>query len=275
MLQLSPQQRGLFDSCEPRFDRRLARLCHMPLDQGAWVDHVPGWLEGHEALLETLWSTTRWQSQRRRMYERVVDVPRLVATLPADGPGHPVLPEVADALSARYGRPLPDVSLAAYRDGRDSVAFHGDRLGIDRADAIVAIVSLGAPRRFSCGEPAAARPARSISAGEICWSWAARASSPGNTPCRRWRTPACGSAFSSAPALPTATHSALSVFAPHGLPVLPGADQRPRSDVSRHASGTGRGRDRAPQPGPRPGVGLPDRDAAGRRRAAGQRLLRP
>jgi len=148
MLQLSPQQRGLFDSCEPRFDRRLARLCHMPLDEGAWVDHVPGWLEGHEALLEALWLTTRWQSHRRRMYERVVDVPRLVATLPADGPGHPVLPEVADALSARYGRPLPDVSLAAYRDGRDSVAFHGDRLGIDRADAIVAIVSLGAPRRF-------------------------------------------------------------------------------------------------------------------------------
>ena len=92
MLQLSPQQRGLFDSCEPRFDRRLARLCHMPLDEGAWVDHVPGWLEGHEALLEALWLTTRWQSHRRRMYERVVDVPRLVATLPADGPGHPVLP---------------------------------------------------------------------------------------------------------------------------------------------------------------------------------------
>jgi alkylated DNA repair dioxygenase AlkB len=82
------------------------------------------------------------------MYERVVDVPRLVATLPDDGPGHPVLREVAMALSEHYGRPLFDVSLAAYRDGRDSVAFHGDRLGIQRADAIVAILSLGFARRF-------------------------------------------------------------------------------------------------------------------------------
>jgi alkylated DNA repair dioxygenase AlkB len=148
MPQLSPQQRSLFEPCEPRFDQRLARLSRVPLDKGAWIDHLPGWLDGHEAVLDTLWSTTRWRSQRRWMYERVVEVPRLVATLPEDGPGHPVLPELAVALSAHYGRPLPDVSLAAYRDGRDSVAFHGDRLGIQRADAMVAIVSLGSPRRF-------------------------------------------------------------------------------------------------------------------------------
>ena len=55
---------------------------------------------------------------------------------------------MAQALSDHYGRPLFDISLAAYRDGRDSVAFHGDRLGIRRADAIVAIVSLGFARRF-------------------------------------------------------------------------------------------------------------------------------
>ena len=120
----------------------------MPLDRGAWVDHIPGWLDGHETLLETLWPTTRWRSQRRQMYERVVEVPRLMATLPDDGPGHPIVHEMAAALSAKYGRPLPSISLAAYRDGRDSVAFHGDRLGIRRADAIVAIVSLGYARRF-------------------------------------------------------------------------------------------------------------------------------
>jgi alkylated DNA repair dioxygenase AlkB len=148
MLQLSPQQPDLFDSGEPRFDQRLARLCRMPLDKGAWLDHLPGWLEGHAAVLETLLSTMRWRSQRRRMYERVVDVPRLVASLPDDGPGHPILYKVAEALSNHYGRLLPDISLAAYRDGRDSVAFHGDRLGIRRANAIVAIVSLGSPRRF-------------------------------------------------------------------------------------------------------------------------------
>ncbi len=82
------------------------------------------------------------------MYDRVVDVPRLVATVPDDGPGHQILHEIAAILGARYGRPLPSISLAAYRDGRDSVAFHGDRLGRETDDAIVAILSLGAPRRF-------------------------------------------------------------------------------------------------------------------------------
>src|SRR5512146_274732 len=148
MLQLSPQQQSLFDSGEPGFDPHIARLGRIPLDRGAWLDHIAEWLDGHEALLATLWSTTRWRSQRRRMYERVVDVPRLVATLPDDGPGHPILHAVAAALSAYYGRPLFDISLAAYRDGRDSVAFHGDRLGKERADAIVAILSLGFTRRF-------------------------------------------------------------------------------------------------------------------------------
>lgn len=148
MPQVSPQQRSLFDSGEPRFDPQLARLSRIPLDKEAWIDHLPGWLEGHETLLDQLWATTQWQSHRRHMYERMVDVPRLVATLPENGPGHPIVTDMANALSAHYFRDLFDVSLAAYRDGRDSVAFHGDRLGIDRDDAIVAIVSLGFPRRF-------------------------------------------------------------------------------------------------------------------------------
>src|SRR5262249_21581487 len=79
---------------------------------------------------------------------RIVDVPRLVAGLPDDGPGHPVIAGLAEALTAHYGRSLHRVSLAAYRDGRDSVAFHGDKLGAARNDAIVAIVGLGARRRF-------------------------------------------------------------------------------------------------------------------------------
>src|SRR5215510_7267577 len=148
MLEPSSQQWGLFEPSEPRFDPRLARLGHAPLGKGAWVDHIPGWLEGHSALLDVLWTAMRWRSERRRMYERVVDVPRLMATVPEDGPGHPLLHEMARTLSDYYGRPLFDISLAAYRDGRDSVAFHGDRLGIRRADAIVAIVSLGFARRF-------------------------------------------------------------------------------------------------------------------------------
>jgi alkylated DNA repair dioxygenase AlkB len=140
-------QPGLFGeaaACDPA----LAGLQRTDLGAGAWIDHLPEWIKGHEAVLEALWTTTRWQAQRRRMYDRVVDVPRLVATWPDDGPGHPLLPEMQAALAARYGRPLPRVSLAAYRSGQDSVAFHGDRLGPACGDAIVAIVALGTRRRF-------------------------------------------------------------------------------------------------------------------------------
>ena len=140
-------QAGLFaeaPACDPTF----AGLRRTDLGAGAWIDHLAEWIRGHEAVLEALWTTTRWQAQRRRMYDRVVDVPRLVATWPDDGVGHPLLAEMRDALAARYGRPLPRVALAAYRSGQDSVAFQGDRLGPARGDAIVAIVALGTRRRF-------------------------------------------------------------------------------------------------------------------------------
>ena len=144
---LTTHQESLFAE-QPAFDSALARLARTNLGNGAWIDHLPDWVHGHEAVLDVLWTTTHWEAHRRRMYDRIVDVPRLVASLPDDGPGHPLIASLAVALSAHYGRPLPQVSLAAYRNGRDSVAFHGDRLGITRNDAIVAIVGLGARRRF-------------------------------------------------------------------------------------------------------------------------------
>ncbi len=106
----------------------------------------------------------KWQAHRRRMYERIVDVPRLFASIPEDGAGHPVIDEMAAALTRHYGRPLDQVSLAAYRNGRDSVAFHGDRLGRAKDDAIVAIASLGEPRRFLL-RPAGGGPSRAFALG--------------------------------------------------------------------------------------------------------------
>ena len=141
-------QVALFGSGEPTVDPHLSGLRRRVLAGGAWVDHLAGWLEGHEVVFDTLWRTTAWQHHRRRMYERVVDVPRLVAEIPADGPGHPVLWRAGAALSAYYGWRLDRISIAAYRDGRDSVAPHGDRLGPLVDDSVVAIVSVGAPRRF-------------------------------------------------------------------------------------------------------------------------------
>ena len=141
------RQRSLFPEA-PACDASLSGLRRRDLGGGAWIDHLPEWVRGSEAVLDVLWTTTRWGEHRRRMYDRIVDVPRLVASLPEDGPGHPLIATMTLALSARYGRQLDRVSLAAYRDGRDSVAFHGDRLGAARDDAIVAIVGLGARRRF-------------------------------------------------------------------------------------------------------------------------------
>jgi alkylated DNA repair dioxygenase AlkB len=161
---LALEQSHLFGHGDPGFDPGFRGLRRLPLSRGAWVDHLPAWIDGHEAIFATLWSTTRWRLERRRMYERVVDVPRFVATLPEDGPGHPLLPQLGAALSARYGRALSEVSLAGYRDGRDSVAFHGDRIGRERDDTIVAIVSFGAPRRFLL-RPAGGGPSRAFDLG--------------------------------------------------------------------------------------------------------------
>ncbi len=160
---LQPQL-SLFDGGAPGFDGKFEGLKHTELGGGAWIEHLPNWVRGHESLLETLWSTTRWEHTKRWMYERIVDVPRLYASLPEDGPGHPLLAELADALSSRYGRPLDRISLAAYRDGRDSVAPHGDRLGRHTDDSVVGLVSLGAPRRFLL-RPVGGGPSRAFALG--------------------------------------------------------------------------------------------------------------
>ena len=160
----SAAQGSLFGHETPGLDAGLRDIHRIPLTGRAWVDHLPGWLEGHEALFEVLRLTTRWRHQRRRMYERVVDVPRLVAELPEDGPGHPTLGQAQAALSRRYGLALDRVSLAYYRDGDDSVAWHGDRLGHLVDDTVVAILSVGAPRRFLL-RPARGGPSRAFDLG--------------------------------------------------------------------------------------------------------------
>ena len=136
-------------SAAPGWDHRFSGLRQRDLGDGAWVAHQAGWLQGHQALFDHLHATTDWQHRTREMYGQTVDVPRLVARIPEHGPGHPLLTELAQALICRTGRCLTSVSLALYRDGRDSVAPHGDRVGPDAiADSVIAILSLGVPRRF-------------------------------------------------------------------------------------------------------------------------------
>ncbi len=140
-------QGSLFGAGEPAIGRRLPAE-RTDLAHGAWILRVPGWLTGEQTLLDHLAETTTWHHHRRPMYDRMVAVPRLTASLPADGPGHPVLAEVASQLGARFASPFDRISLALYRDGRDSVAPHGDQVARDLDSSVMATASCGSPRRF-------------------------------------------------------------------------------------------------------------------------------
>jgi alkylated DNA repair dioxygenase AlkB len=134
----------------PRLDPTFARADRVQLAHGAWVEHVPGWVEGDLALFAHLERVTQWEQETRMMYDRVVPTPRLLGgSVSREGPGHPLLEEMRCALSARYGEDFVRISLAYYRDGNDSVALHGDTVARDMLeDTHVATLSLGGTRRL-------------------------------------------------------------------------------------------------------------------------------
>ncbi|MEV7418339.1 alpha-ketoglutarate-dependent dioxygenase AlkB [Streptomyces sp. NPDC089919] len=145
-------QGSLFDQTDEIRLGGLAGLRRTDLGSGAWLDHLPGWLAGADALFEHLAAEAPWRAERRQMYERLVDVPRLLASYrEGERLPHPVLDRARDALGAHYaaelGEPFATAGLCLYRDGRDSVAWHGDRTGRSAsADTMVAILSVGDPR---------------------------------------------------------------------------------------------------------------------------------
>jgi len=136
----------------------LGRLEHAiqrtELSDDAWVDVRPGWVAGSDALFSRLVDDVPWYAERRRMYDSVVDVPRLLCFYDEDDElPAPLLREARDALSVHYadelGEPFRTAGMCYYRDGRDSVAWHGDTIGRSaHEDTMVAIVSLGSPRRL-------------------------------------------------------------------------------------------------------------------------------
>jgi alkylated DNA repair dioxygenase AlkB len=82
------------------------------------------------------------------MYERVVDVPRLIAWYGPDAPWPDVLEGLRRQVEAATGYAFDKVLLNLYRDGRDSVAWHRDDVDRYGHDEIIASLSLGATRRF-------------------------------------------------------------------------------------------------------------------------------
>jgi alkylated DNA repair dioxygenase AlkB len=112
------------------------------------------------AWFDALWRDVPWRTERRRMYDRDVDVPRLVAGYRLDEENvPPKLVEAARRVSAAIGGVrFTNVGLNLYRDGRDSVAPHNDHLYEIVAGYPIALVSLGATRRMTIRSKA--RPRR-------------------------------------------------------------------------------------------------------------------
>ena len=140
------------------------------LSHGAWVDVRPGWVSGSDDVFAKLVQAVPWHAERRQMYERVVAVPRLLKFYgEADALPDPVLVEARGALNAHYrpelGEDFTTAGLCYYRDGRDSVAWHGDTIGRSRTeDTMVAIVSFGEARRLLL-RPRNGGPTRGFSLG--------------------------------------------------------------------------------------------------------------
>jgi alkylated DNA repair dioxygenase AlkB len=152
-----PFQGSLLESvdAQPSLGELSGRIRRTTLSHGAWIDVLPGWMSDSDGVFLDLVDAVPWRAERRQMYERIVDVPRLVCFYDEGDPlPHPILDQARSALSAHYadelGEPFTTAGLCNYRDGRDSVAWHGDRIGRSSTeDTMVAIVSLGEARRLT------------------------------------------------------------------------------------------------------------------------------
>ena len=170
---MSPRRPSCADSIR-KGARPLAQLGLFGNDRRTLLDDATGRIDYLPAAVEpnvaaawfaALIDTIPWRHERRMMYDREVDVPRLVASYR--------LPRIATAsasvtLSVSKGDEIPSVVLEAaklgtelaqapfnsvglnlYRDGRDSVAPHNDHTDEIAAGFPILLVSLGATRTMT------------------------------------------------------------------------------------------------------------------------------
>jgi alkylated DNA repair dioxygenase AlkB len=141
-------QASLFDVAVLDVDLTFAAARRITLDQHSWLEYVPGWLSGSEALFDELRDQADWEQRTRWMFDRRVDEPRLTAEYPQAAQAPQALQDIARALSARYGTVYDRLWINHYRDHRDSTSWHGDVIGKHQEQSIVPVLSLGATRRF-------------------------------------------------------------------------------------------------------------------------------
>jgi alkylated DNA repair dioxygenase AlkB len=146
-------QGSLFGTLVPaEFDAAFAEASRLTLDDTTWVELVPGWLRGADQVFDELTATLPFQQRTGvRMYDRIVAEPRLSAWWRLEHGEPEPLPLLRDmrlVLAEHYGEPFDSIGFNLYRDGNDSVAWHGDRHRHVVTNPVIAIVSVGAPRPF-------------------------------------------------------------------------------------------------------------------------------
>lgn len=160
-------QGTLLGSDELAIDRTFARSSRTLLADGAWVDHVPGWLGGADLLFGVVVDLVAWRSPMVKMWDKQVQQPRLSGSL-APGERPEIVEQMRAALAERYGQEFLTVGANLYRNGRDSVAWHGDRVARTLPEAVVAVLSLGGRRRFLLRPHGGGRSVRfELSSGDL------------------------------------------------------------------------------------------------------------
>jgi alkylated DNA repair dioxygenase AlkB len=122
-------------------------------DERGRITYVPRFVEAAtaQAWFIELRRDVKWRSERRLMYDREVDVPRLTSHFRLDPPESvpAAILDAARRVVDHLDVPFNSVGLNLYRDGRDSVAPHNDHLNEIREGFPIALVSLGATRRMT------------------------------------------------------------------------------------------------------------------------------
>jgi alkylated DNA repair dioxygenase AlkB len=136
------------------------------------VIDAPQATQWHERLLDS----AIWRQQRRVMYERELDVPRLTAHFSADHADLPwPLSPALELARAMTGERFNSIGLNLYRNEHDSVAMHNDRLDDLQEGHPIALLSLGDTRRMHIRSKKHASPRRldlDLAAGSLLvMSW--------------------------------------------------------------------------------------------------------
>lgn len=139
-------QSTLFGWGSRSIDERTAIVRHH-LDSTSWVDVASGYASEPDDVLGRLLTCLDWEQHEMKMFDQVVWQPRLSASAAVGDEPEPLRCDL-DAIECRYGLTFDRYWVNLYRDGRDSVAWHGDKIGAVAHEPLVVIFSYGATRTF-------------------------------------------------------------------------------------------------------------------------------